>query len=194
MDIQKQWTTIQLPKIPAVAGLSPILTRILLARGIKPAQMHSFVEANPASLRPSALLPGVKPAAALIREEIAEGAQITIVGDYDVDGITASVLLHEVLAELGVPAKIIIPDRRRDGYGLNREIVENIYRQAPDARHLLITVDNGSNATEALAKARELGMRVVVTDHHSVNTDSEYKISINTIDENTISEIELTKA
>jgi single-stranded-DNA-specific exonuclease len=53
---------------------------------------------------------------------------------------------------------------------------------------LLITVDNGSNATEALAKARELGMRVVVTDHHSVNTDSEYKISINTIDENTISE------
>ncbi len=188
MDIEKQWTTIRLPKIPAIAGLSPVLTKILLARGIQPAQMHSFVEANPVSLRPSALLSGVKPAVALIREEIAEGAQITIVGDYDVDGMTASVLLHEVLAELGVPAAIIIPDRRRDGYGLNWEIVENIYQQAPKARHLLITVDNGSNATEALAKARELGMRVVVTDHHSVNTESENTVSINTIGKNTFSQ------
>ena len=184
MDIEKQWTTIRLPKIPTIAGLSSVQTKILLARGIQPEQMHSFVEANPASLRPSALLPGVKPAVALIREEIAAGAHITIVGDYDVDGMTASVLLHEVLAELGILAKIIIPDRRRDGYGINQEIVETIYRQAPKARHLLITVDNGSNATEALAKARELGMGVVVTDHHSVNmvsenTDNEGVIMVN---------------
>ena len=185
MDMEKQWTTIRLPQTPPIAGLSPVLTKILLARGIEPAQMHSFIEANPASLRPAALLSGVKPAVALIREAISERAQITIVGDYDVDGMTASVLLHEVLAELGVLAEIIIPDRRRDGYGINREIVETIYRQAPQARHLLITVDNGSNATEALSRARELGIEVLVTDHHSVNTVNVNNV-VNTVNEGVI--------
>ena len=179
IDIEKQWTTIRLPKTPLVAGLSPILTKILLARGIKPAQMHEHIEASPTSIRPSSLLPGVEQAVGQIRQAIEQQALITVVGDYDVDGMTASVLLHEVLEELGVKTEIVIPDRRRDGYGISSEIIERIYQRSPHSKHLIITVDNGSNAHEAIARALELGIEIVVTDHHTVNDGNEAVTMVN---------------
>lgn len=178
-EVETRWTTIKLPKVCRVPGISSALCRILLARGIPPEQMHDFIQAGPALIRPSSELPGVNQAVEQIRRALAREMAITIVGDYDVDGITASVLMYEVLTKLKGKVEIIIPDRRQNGYGISPEIVERIYAASPEARHLIITVDNGANAREAVARALELDMEVVVTDHHTVNTPPDSVVIVN---------------
>jgi single-stranded-DNA-specific exonuclease len=114
-----------------------------------------------------------------IRQALEQRVFITVVGDYDVDGMTASVLMYEVLKSLDAKVEIVIPDRRRDGYGISISIVEGIYNRAPRDKQLIITVDNGANAYEAIAKALELGMEVLVTDHHSVVNPNEGVTMVN---------------
>ncbi len=109
-------------------------------------------------------------AAALIGRAVAEGTKIRIIGDYDIDGIISSYILRTGLSELGADADVRIPERIRDGYGLN----ENLIREADaDGRQLILTCDNGIAAAKEIALAKELGMQVVVTDHHQVPVSGE---------------------
>lgn len=98
-----------------------------------------------------------------IRAAIAGGERVVVHGDYDVDGVTSTFLLHAVLEELGARSATRIPHRTRDGYGLSVAGVEAMHR---DGARLVITVDCGVTAHEAVDRARALGMDVIVTDHH----------------------------
>ena len=93
------------------------------------------------------------------------GQQVAIFGDYDVDGATSAALLHGVLAALGCPTRIYIPDRIFEGYGPNVEAVDNLI---DGGARLIVCVDCGSTSFDALERARERGVDVIVLDHHQV--------------------------
>ena len=98
-----------------------------------------------------------------INRAVDEFERIVIYGDYDCDGVTASVLLYTFLSTLGADVEIRLPHRQKDGYGLHEDAVK---RMAEDGVQLIITVDNGISAIEEAKLISELGMDLVVTDHH----------------------------
>lgn len=103
-------------------------------------------------------------AAALIEECIKAGKHISVIGDYDTDGCTSSAILYLLLKELGSTPDIRLPHRMSEGYGLSPVIVEEVRQKNPDG--LLITVDNGIAAQEAVQQAKDAGMTVIILDHH----------------------------
>lgn len=100
-----------------------------------------------------------------LQEKIAAGKRIRIIGDYDIDGICATYILTEGLGALGADVDWDIPDRMRDGYGLNIQLVQKAYEEGTDT---ILTCDNGISAAKQVSYARALGMTVIVTDHHEV--------------------------
>ena len=107
----------------------------------------------------------VELAADIVAGSIEAEEKIRIVGDYDVDGVTSTYILYDALRRLGADVSYDIPHRITDGYGINVRIVEQAYN---DGVSTIITCDNGISAVEAVDRARELGMTVVITDHHEV--------------------------
>lgn len=104
----------------------------------------------------------------ILKEKIAEEKKIRVIGDYDIDGVNATYILLEGLERLGADVDSDIPDRISDGYGLNRHLVERAYEAGVDT---LITCDNGIAAADEIAYGKEMGMTVIVTDHHEVPFD-----------------------
>ena len=104
-------------------------------------------------------------AADLLLEKIRQGKRIRIVGDYDIDGVCSTYLLYKGLKRLGAAVDYEIPDRIKDGYGINIQIVE---AAAEDNIDTILTCDNGISAIDQMKRARELGMTVIVTDHHDI--------------------------
>lgn len=115
-----------------------------------------------------ALMKNMEQGCLLMREKIAQGVKIRIISDYDVDGITSNCILYEGLRGAGAEVSYDIPDRIRDGYGMNTRLVRKAYEDGVDT---IITCDNGIAAFEAVALAKEYGMTVIVTDHHEVPCD-----------------------
>lgn len=101
----------------------------------------------------------------ILKEKILEDKKIRVIGDYDIDGVNATYILLEGLERLGADVDSDIPDRISDGYGLNRHLVERAYEAGVDT---LITCDNGIAAADEIAYGKEMGMTVIVTDHHEV--------------------------
>lgn len=104
----------------------------------------------------------------ILQEKILEDKKIRVIGDYDIDGVNATYILLEGLERLGADVDSDIPDRISDGYGLNRHLVERAYEAGVDT---LITCDNGIAAADEIAYGKEMGMTVIVTDHHEVPFD-----------------------
>ena len=148
---------------PDWPGMSPLLARILAARGVVRPDQLSFALKH--QMPPPDALPGMAQAVALLCRAREAGQRILVVGDYDADGATATVVMLRGLAMLGFPAPgFLVPDRFVFGYGLSPAIVDLAVQQgAPD---LLITVDNGIASVEGVAAAREAGIQVLITDHH----------------------------
>ncbi|MFP5230466.1 MAG: single-stranded-DNA-specific exonuclease RecJ [Acidobacteriota bacterium] len=146
------------------AGLPPIVAELLVARGITTAEeADGFL--NPAIghlLDPYSML-GMERAVARVREAVAGREPILIYGDYDVDGTTATVLLKTAIEMLGGTVRFHIPHRLREGYGMQREILETAAREGV---RLVISVDTGIRAFAAAEAAAELGLDLIVTDHH----------------------------
>ncbi|WP_198969666.1 single-stranded-DNA-specific exonuclease RecJ [Xylophilus sp. ASV27] len=143
------------------AGLHPLLARLYAARGV---QRHEELDDGLARLLPPAGLLGAEAAAALLADAIAQDLRICIVADYDCDGATACAVGVRGLRMLGARrVDYLVPDRVVDGYGLTAAIAERVHARGCD---LLLTVDNGIASVEGVARARALGMRVLVTDHH----------------------------
>jgi single-stranded-DNA-specific exonuclease len=139
--------------------VAPLLERIYAARGV-----GSFAELSTSldALLPVSSLPGVSQAAALLKRH--RGGRILVVGDYDADGATSTALMLRALRGWGFAAvDFIVPDRFRLGYGLTPEIVALAREREPT---LLVTVDNGISSLEGVARAREAGIEVLITDHH----------------------------
>ncbi len=139
----------------------PSLARVLQARHI-----HSVdeLDVGVAHLLPADGLMGIDKAIELIDTAIDQGDKILIVGDFDCDGATSTALMMRVLRQMGADVQFLIPDRFKFGYGLTPQIVE--YGVSLYAPKLIITVDNGISSHDGVAKATELGVQVVITDHH----------------------------
>lgn len=154
-------------KLAKTTNLSPVLAQVLINRGIEtPEAAQEFI--NPDSLvlpSPVAEFPDLAKSVELLHQTIAAGKKIAICGDYDADGMTSTALLLRSLRSLGARVDYAIPSRMKDGYGINVRIVEEFYQEGVS---LILTVDNGISAVEPVKRARELGLDVIVTDHHEV--------------------------
>jgi single-stranded-DNA-specific exonuclease len=144
-------------------GLSEITASVLVRRGYgDPAEARAFL-AGEQPLHDPSLLGDMDEAVSRIRAAIAAGKRICVHGDYDVDGICATVLAVLVLRELGAEVEWHLPSRFDEGYGLSGQTLE---RLAEEGCGLVLTVDCGITAVEEVRRARELGLDVIVTDHH----------------------------
>ena len=147
------------------AGVHPLLARLYAARGVQDA---SALDASLAQLLPPAGLKGIDAAATLLADAIAANLTLCVVADYDCDGATACAVGLRGLRMLGgpeTPIQFLVPNRFTMGYGLTPEVVELAAQQNPKPKYL-ITVDNGIASEAGVDRARELGMEVIVTDHH----------------------------
>jgi len=142
------------------AGMHPVLARIYAGRRIRTSAELNY-EAS--ALLPPSLLKGVDEAAQLLADAIASGKRMLIVADYDADGATACAVGLRALRAFGAQVDYLVPDRFKLGYGLSPELAELAAQKKPD---LLITVDNGIASVEGVARARELGIATLITDHH----------------------------
>jgi single-stranded-DNA-specific exonuclease len=150
-----------------VLGLSPIIAQVVLNRNIDTLE-KALIYLNPERLElplPLQEFPDLSKSLALLTEAIAEGKKIAICGDYDADGMTSTALLIRALRHLEADVNYAIPSRMKDGYGINIRIVEEF---AAENVHLILTVDNGIAAHEPIARARALGIKVIITDHHDL--------------------------
>ena len=139
----------------------PVLRRVLAARAIVG---DDDLDHSLARLLPPDGLLDLDRAAALLDDAIESSARIVVVGDYDADGATGCALAVRGLRLLGAAdVRFVVPDRRRHGYGLTPEIVEVAHEQKP---RLIVTVDNGISSVEGVSRAKELGIDVLITDHH----------------------------
>jgi len=154
-------------RLGAALGVSHTVAQVLVRRGLdSPEAAARFLAADVS--HPLDAFGGLREAAALIEAHAARGARITVHGDYDVDGVTATAVLVRALRTLGADVDWYLPSRIDDGYGLARATVE---RLAARGTELLVTVDCAITAVDEVAAARAAGMAVVVTDHHTPRAD-----------------------
>lgn len=155
-------------RVAALAGELGIprrLADLLTRRGVEdPAEAAAFLAPARTQLHDPFLLPDMREACDAVHAAVARGETITLYGDYDVDGTTAVAILYWVVKKLGGAARIQIPDRFDDGYGLSEKGLEAV--RAAGSR-MIITADQGVVAHAEIARANELGIEVIVTDHHT---------------------------
>lgn len=146
-------------------GISPLVTGILLERGFSNTdEMKDFLYGSDEPFHDPFLLKDMDKAVARIEEALSKQEKITVYGDYDVDGITASSLLYIYLTSRGGNVKTYIPKRESEGYGLNDDALKNIYE---DGTTLVVTVDCGISGIKEVANA-PAGLDIIITDHHTV--------------------------
>ncbi len=157
----------QADRFAAEIGLSPLLAQVLINRGIDSVrEVQGFIEPESLVLpQPMDEFPDLAASVKLLREAISAGQKIAICGDYDADGMTSTALLLRGLRSLGANVDYAIPSRMREGYGINDRIVEEFHSEGVA---LILTVDNGIAAFGPVKRARELGVKVIVTDHHDL--------------------------
>ncbi|MHC2068116.1 single-stranded-DNA-specific exonuclease RecJ [Bremerella sp. T1] len=148
------------------ASIPPIVAQLLVCRGIRDAETaREFLDAKLSGLRDPELLPGVEQAAERIHAAIKAEKKITIYGDYDADGITSTAILYRCLKLMGASVSYYVPHRIDEGYGLNVEALEKLAERDND---MVITVDCGIASVAEAARAKELGIELIVTDHHEM--------------------------
>src|SRR5690606_19817976 len=151
-------------RLSRALGLEPVIARLLVQRGLSdPDEAARFLRPSLDHLHDPSLLTGMPEAVHRIEQAIAAGERIVIHGDYDVDGITSTVILRRALELLGAQVGHFIPDRLKDGYVLQPATVDRLHA---DGARLVISVDCGIRGHEAADRARELGVDLVITDHH----------------------------
>ena len=145
-------------------GLSRLTTRVLAARGFDTRQKaQAFMTHSLEGIHDPFLLKDMDKAVAEIRRAIENKEKIAVYGDYDVDGVTATCIMIQYLKKMGADCTYYIPDRLEEGYGLNVAAIQSLY---DDGCRLLITVDSGITAEEEAVFAKELGLRLIIPDHH----------------------------
>lgn len=152
-------------KISARFHISPVLARIIINRDIKEEDFSLYLKSDLSLMHDAGSLYGVEDAYSEIMSEIKKGNKIRVVGDYDIDGVCSSYILVKSLKRFGANADVRIPDRIKDGYGINDNIINEA---ANDKISIIITCDNGIAAHSQMELARKLGIKVIITDHHEV--------------------------
>lgn len=147
-------------------GIDPVIARIMRNRGLTDLdEMEYYLHGDEKDLIDPHLLKDVDLAAEIILKKVKEQKKIRIIGDYDIDGIQSTYILYCALKRIGAEADYVIPHRIRDGYGMNEHLVTQAAEAGIDT---ILTCDNGISAIDQIHLAKELGMTVVVTDHHEV--------------------------
>src|SRR4051795_4906314 len=146
------------------AGIPSVVAQLLIGRGICDVDgARRFLDVKLSGLRDPEELPGAVRAAELLHQAVRAGRRITVYGDYDADGVTASAILLLCLKLLGAKADSYIPNRIDEGYGLNHDALRTIAAQGGD---VVVTVDCGITSVAEAKTARELGLTLIITDHH----------------------------
>lgn len=152
--------------IAAACGISPVTARLIRNRGIIGQEATwRYLHGSLADLHDPFLLHGMDRAVSILTDKIQQHKPIRVIGDYDVDGITSSYILWRLLTFLGGRVSVVLPDRHKDGYGINVRMVEEAIADGVDT---ILTCDNGIAAMEPLTRAKEAGLTVVLTDHHEI--------------------------
>lgn len=158
----------QIPENLRELGVPDQLIALLLDRGVDTKEkIDKYLHPKMDDLYDPMLMQDMDKAVAVVRDAITKGEEIVVFGDYDVDGVTATAILLTYLRKQGAKVGYYIPDRHGEGYGLNISAVEQIASHAK----LLITVDCGITCPNEVSRAIELGMRVIVTDHHQLGPE-----------------------
>ncbi len=154
-------------QISMSTGLLPLVSQVMINRGIATPELATIHIDPEIQDLPSPVeeFPDLAVSVKLLQEAIASGEKIAICGDYDADGMTSTALLLRALRHLGADVDYAIPSRMKDGYGINQRIVEEF---AATGVGVILTVDNGISAYEPILRAVELGLTVIITDHHDL--------------------------
>lgn len=181
MQILKKKWQVALPIPPdadaALHGYPPLLRQILYNRGFSTLEAaRTYLEARPpAGSDPFAML-GIPEAVERIDSAIQNHQKIVVYGDYDVDGVTATALLVKALRDLGADVRGYIPNRFDEGYGLNKDALSSLFNN--EAVRLVITVDCGVRSLPEAAHARQIGLDMIITDHHQPAADMPEAVAI----------------
>ncbi len=161
---EKTGTPEQISNLSSETGISPMMAEILLDRGLDtPEKINSFFNPTLESFHNPFLFNSMGKAVELIRDAVDNGDRITIYGDYDADGVTSTCILLLYLRSVHANVDYYIPNRQEEGYGLHMDAIDEI---AEAGTKLIVTVDCGITNKEEIGRAKELGITVVVTDHH----------------------------
>ena len=163
--------------IGAKYNISPVIARLIRNRDIiEDEEINLYLNGTIADLYDGMLMKDMDKAVEILSEKIREEKPVRVIGDYDIDGVNAAYILKEGLEGLGADVDTDIPDRIKDGYGLNKMLID---RALDDGIDTIITCDNGIAAAEEITYGRKNGLTVIVTDHHQVpfveiNKEREY--------------------
>lgn len=147
-------------------GIDPVIARIIRNRDIvHEDEIHMFLNGTLQNLHSPWLMKDMEKAVNLIKEKITQNKRIRVIGDYDIDGVNATYILLKGLSRSGAFVDTDIPDRMKDGYGLNENLIDAALEAKID---LIITCDNGIAAIDQIAYAKQKGMEVIITDHHDI--------------------------
>ena len=156
-------------RLAAALGVPPIVARLLCQRGLDdPERAARFLHPALEHLHDPMALADMKVAVDRILAAVARKERIAIHGDYDVDGITSTVILRRALELLGADVVHFIPERMRDGYGLQPAAIERLHAEGVS---LVVSVDCGIRGADAARRARELGLDLIITDHHEPDAE-----------------------
>jgi single-stranded-DNA-specific exonuclease len=156
-------------ELARAAGVDPAVARLLMLRGVTDAESAGrFLRPSLDHLHDPMRLAGMGAAVERLLKALAGGERIAVHGDYDVDGITATVIVRRTLELLGGDVVHFVPDRIRDGYGLNVPAIERLHAEGAG---VVVSVDCGIRGAEAARRARELGVDLIITDHHEPDED-----------------------
>ena len=146
--------------------IDPVIARLIRNRDVTGAKaIQEYLRGTIQDIPGPELLKGMKEATSILKQKIREKKKIRIIGDYDIDGVTATYILIKGLERLGARADTYIPDRITDGYGIHMPL---IYKALEDGVDTIVTCDNGIAASKEIVFAKEKGLTVIVTDHHEV--------------------------
>lgn len=147
-------------------GIDPVTARIIRNRDVVGEDaIEKYLHGSRKDFHDPHLLKDCQKAAEILKGKIRGQKKIRVIGDYDIDGVNASYILYKGLQRCGAWVDVEIPDRMRDGYGLNENLIRYAYEEGVDT---ILTCDNGIAAAEEIAGAKKLGMTVLITDHHEL--------------------------
>lgn len=153
-------------KIGARFGIDQVIARLIRNRDIvEEKEIDFYLNGSVKDLPSPWLMKDMKKTVEILQKKITDGERIRIIGDYDIDGVSATYILLRGMKRLGAKADTYIPDRILDGYGLHMPLIE---KAAEDGIDTIVTCDNGIAASAEIAEAKRLGMTVIVTDHHEI--------------------------
>ncbi len=147
-------------------GIDPVIARIIRNRDVvSEEEIELYMNGSRRDLYDGFLMKDMEKAISILREKISLGKNIRIIGDYDIDGVTSICILLKGLTAAGARVDYVVPHRVNDGYGINERLIKDAYDAGVDT---IITCDNGISAIEQIKYAKELGVTVIVTDHHDI--------------------------